>query len=279
MSGNTNVTLQGNSGSRSFKMQKFLDDARKFNISQQRPFCYKDFAISHSTFRKNIHHLGDCIETVICSKPCFYKVRGVKLPGDIRKVTFRPTGGIAPLNEILESLRDQPPMIHDIKIKISTNIHSTLVAKGCTVSKSNKGILMSVPVSSNNIVAKVSVYPHTTQIDIACSFKPITYDVESMIELLGILKEVSLYITQLSGISLPPVGQWIITHYHFNKDGSVEANGSSFHISVTDTVAGFVRLYTKKLPNNKTITRLEKTVLPNIPLTELMVQVANGDAI
>jgi len=78
---------------------------------------------------------------------------------------------------------------------------------------------------------------------------------------------------QLSGVKLPKITEWIVTHYHFNKDGSVEINGVSVHYSFADIQTGLIRLYSKQMPDGKKILRLEQVKSPNKPLHELMLQI------
>jgi len=85
------------------------------------------------------------------------------------------------LMEFLETLQDQPPKIHDIKIKVSENIHTSLKEKRCTVNTHNHSILVKyIPITDNNISVKALVYPKTIQIDIGCTFRPIVFDVISL---------------------------------------------------------------------------------------------------
>jgi len=265
-SGNGNLLLTP-------RVRRFFEKALKINLEEERPFSVADFPeIKPGYFRKLIYEIKDQVEIVIHSKPSFYKIKGVDLLGDWRRVAFRDTGDFESLSEILSSLKDKPLMIHDIKLKINSEIHQTLVSKGATVNESNHGIKVNVSTSNSNFVIKVMVYPKLIQVDVGCSFKPLVYDIPSLNYLQEILKEVSIFLTDISGVLLPPVGDWIITHYHLNKDGSMELNGQKFHLTVNSAATGFIRLYSKEMQDGRVISRLERVDTPQKSISEVMIE-------
>ena len=67
-------------------------------------------------------------------------------------------------------------------------------------------------------------------------------------------------------IDLPDFKKWIVTHYHFGKDGSEEYNGQMFHRTFEDLECGLVRFFSKKLKDNKIIPRIEIIQSPQISL-------------
>ena len=254
------------------KMQKFYDRCKDICEDEQREFTYRDFLdMKRGTFRQYILRLKPYIEVVYHSSLTFYKIKGIKLPGDSHLVTFRDTGDVSKLIQILESLADQPVKIHDVKIMIDASIHSALSVAGRAVNPYNHGIQINqITISDNNIVLKASVYPHTIQLDVACTYKPIIYDVDSFLYFIEILKEASMFLTAESHILLPPVKDWIITHYHLNKDGSFELNGESFHFKISDITSGIIRFYSKKMKDGRVIPRIEQIQAPKITITEAM---------
>lgn len=256
-------------------LRNFLSECKKINEKEYRPFSYLDFQqLSKNNFRQRIRRCKGYLEVVIPSHPTFYKLKGIELPGDFRRVTFKPTGGGSQLIDILESLEDQPAKIHDIKLKLNSEIHQALVEKGCTPHPRNNCIqIRHIPITDNNIVIKALVYPKTIQIDVACSYKPIVYDVGSLLYLTEILKEASMYLTTLSGIILAPVKDWVITHYHLNKDGSYEINGQDFHFTMEQISNGLIRYYSKLMPDGTKIVRLEQIQTPSIPVFKVMQKV------
>ncbi len=260
------------------RAKRFYEKGLKINIEEERPFSYIDFPeIKQGNFRKLIHDIRKHIEVVIHSKPSFYKIKGIELTGDWRKISFRDTGDLRSLNEILSTLENKPPMIHDIKLKIYVKIYQEMIAKGVTPNEFNGGVKVNIPTTNSNFVIKVMIYPKIIQIDVGCSFKPLVYDIPSLNYLQEILKEVSIFLTNISGVLLPPVGDWIITHWHLNKDGSMELNGEKFHLTVNSAATGFIRFYAKEMQDARVIPRLEKIDSPQISLSEAMIKVISGE--
>ncbi len=174
------------------------------------------------------------------------------------------------LVEILESIQGQPAKIHDIKVQChSSAMHAALVAQGSAPLASNKSITVKIPVSNKNILIKALVYPKTIQFDVACSYKPLVKDKRSLEYLTDILEEASTWLREQTGVTLPSVLQWIITHYHLNKDGQLAINGRDFHITVEDNSNVFTRYYSKQI-EGKTIARLEQIRTPRVSLLEFM---------
>ena len=254
------------------KLQKFYDRARDICEKEKREFTRRDFLdMKQTTFRQYVFRLKSYVEVAFRSNLAFYKIKGIELPGDSHLVTFRHTGDVSSFIQILESLEHQPAKIHDVKIKIDAEIHSALVKAGRTVDLHNHGIpIKHIPITDNNIVVKASVYPHTIQLDVACTYKPIIYDVDSLLYFFEILNQVSMFLTSITHVVLPPVKDWIITHYHLNKDGSFELNGASFHFAISDVTAGMIRFYSKKMKDGKVIPRVEQIRTPKISITEVM---------
>jgi len=99
---NQKVTLVQNSNTKgitldhtnSKSLKQFVDVAYDINVNTQRPFSYLDYPnLKHANFRRIIRKLGNNIERVGKSRPQFYKLKGLKLPGDTRKITLEPYEG------------------------------------------------------------------------------------------------------------------------------------------------------------------------------------------
>ena len=268
---NQKVTDVGNVIPEMTKQVKiFYDKALKINTVEHRPFSCEDYLnLSKVNYRQYIRKLRPVLEKVRNSRPAFYKIKSVYLPGDSHKITISPMGDAADLIEILKSLKDQPAKIHDIKLKINASIHEKLKQKGCTPNKKNNSILIkNLPVTDNNIILKALIYPKTIQIDVACSYKPIVFDVKTLLYLHEILAQASMHLLHLSSCKLPTVNDWIITHYHLNKDGNCAINGQNFHFTVGEVSTGLIRYYSKLMPDGTTIPRVEKIQTPSIPFFE-----------
>jgi len=251
----------------------FMKTCISINKDKQRPVCFVDFPrLTQGNFRYFIHKNRANLEVVHKGRPTFYKVKGIKLPLDSHLLTDRPTGVGQKFINILEDLSLQEPMIHDIKVKVETpTLHTALLSKGCSIDPTNNLIKINFD-TDPNITTKILVYPKTTQIDLGCTYQPLVYNVNSLLYLHEHLSKVSSHLTQLSKEVLPQVSNWVITHYHFNKDGSIPVSGQSFNVEFEEMSAGLIRLYSKKFPD-KRVARLEQIQSPKIPLKEMMQEV------
>ena len=278
---NQKVTLTQNSNVKgvtldhtySKSIKQFVDKAYDINVKGQRPFCIVDYSnLSHTNFRRIIHKLGDNIERVGNSRPQFYKLRGIKLPGDTRKITLEPMRvQTAEFEKILTTLTDQPAKIHDIKIRIDdSELHKMLLQKDCSKDTHNHSIKVNFDSIDNNVVTKILIYPNTIQVDIGCTYKPLIYNIKTIWYLHEHLSKISYHLTGLSGVILPSVDNWIITHYHFNRDGSEAYNGQNFHYTVEDVNTGLIRFYSKLMKDGKKVPRLEQPRMPQNPLADEM---------
>jgi len=173
--------------------------------------------------------------------------------------------------KLLTTLNDQPAKIHNIKIRIDdSELHKALLLKGCSKDTHNHSIKINFESIDNNITSKVLIYPNTIQIDLGCTYKPLVYDIKTIWYLHEHLSKISYHLTGLSGVILPTVDNWVITHWHFNKDGSESFNGQSFHYTVEDVNTGLIRFYSKLMKNGESIPRLEQIQTPQTPLREEM---------
>jgi len=244
--------------------QKFLAESIRINVEEGRPFCCYDFElITRTNFRQMVYRLRDFIIIAYKSNPCYYRVKGTPWRKRLPPITDKPTGERT--IEILRRLKEQPPKIHDIKLKISANLHKFLPQD--QVDPHNKGIKKKMMLD-HDIYANVLVYPDKIQIDLACTNNPIIYDIAGVIRLtflFGQLYTLLQYWGNFSA-SIVPFYEWIITHYHFGKDGREALSGQTFHRTYDDFATGLVRFYSKKLPNGKTIPRIEQVNTPNTSL-------------
>jgi len=232
---NTKPITLGHTFSRS--LQQFVDRAYDINVKEQKPFCIVDYPnLSHVNFRRIIRKLGDNVERVGKGRPQFYKLRGIKLPGDTRKITLEPMRiQEEEFEKILATLKNQPPMIHDIKVRIdNSELHSRLLEKGLSKDTYNHSIKVNFESIDNNVTTKILVYPNTIQVDIGCTYRPLIYNIDTVWYLHEHMSKVSYHLTGLSGVILPTVNNWIITHWHFGKDGITSCNGQNFHYTIED---------------------------------------------
>ena len=252
-------------------MKICLDRAYIINVEEHNAFCVDDYPnLSCVNFRRIIRKLGDNIERVGNGRPQFYKLRGIKLPGDTRKVTLEPMRvQEEDFVRLLDTLKEQPPRIHAIKIDIdNSELHTRLLQKGFSKNKQNHSIKINFEGVDNNITPKILIYPDTIQVDIGCTYKPIIHNPDTVWYLHEHMAKISYHLTGLSGVILPTVDNWIITHWHFNKDGTEAYNGQSFHYTIKDVNTGLIRFYSKLMKSGERIPRLEQIQTPQYSLRD-----------
>ena len=260
--------------------QWFLEKARKI-CEEGEDFDFTDFReISRGNFRQLIYRNKDKIVRTNRSTFCSYKLKGYKTRGRGEDVTLGGMGVGSNMEEILRSLRGQPAMVHDLKIKLESDLHSYLKSQRFHVFPSNKRISLGSYPLGHYIHANISVYPKTVHIDVGCSRNAIIYDTSgalNFLTMLGRLYQILFKSAQSEYVVIPEPLEWMITNYHFNRDGKNEYSGELFHRTVGDFTGGFVRWYTKKFPDGKTRIRQEKIMSVNRTVEEECNRMMNQD--
>src|SRR6185437_1146051 len=80
--------------------------------------------------------------------------------------------------KFFSSLEEAIPSIHDVKIKFTSDLHYHLVHLDFPTNKNNNGIKIEIPTEDKNIIIKALVYPKTVQVDIGCTFRPFSCDID-----------------------------------------------------------------------------------------------------
>ncbi len=169
--------------------------------------------------------------------------------------------------------------LHDIKIKLSSNLHSYLVAQGYAPHKNNKMIQLEMTNSAYTTV-KFIVYPETILIDIGCSEEPITYLPAGATRLASLLAEVHYFLCAQSShrAKIDEIGKWELIHHHKNKDGKLTYQGKGFHIVLEDALGGVIRAYSKHFSDGSIFVRIEEIRREKMPITKLLENMRNVKA-
>jgi len=256
------------------KIQQYIKTAFNINTKEQRPFSYFDFPnLSNANFRQIRHKLRDNIVRVTKTHPARYILKGISIPESTHKVTLDPMSVGQNYYDLLNSLKNVEPCIHDIKIKIpNTKLHALLVKKGHTPHSINKSIKINFPDIDNNKKTTILVYPNTVIIDIGCTYKPLIYNTSTIWLLHEHLSKTAFYLESSAGnsLELPPVNSWIMTHQHLNKDGSFSICGQSFEFKIEDVNTGLIRFYSKRFKDGTTKPRLEQIQTPQNSIEDEM---------
>jgi len=256
------------------RIQQYIKTAFDINIKEQRPFSYLDFPhLTNANFRQIRHKLRDNIIRVTKTHPARYILKGISIPENSHKVTLDRMSVGQNYYDLLDSLKNVEPCIHDIKIKIpNVRLHELLVKKGHSIHSINKSIRINFPDIDNNKKTTILVYPNTVTIDIGCTYKPLIYNTSTIWLLHEHLSKAAFYLESLAGnsLELPPVNSWIITHQHLNKDGSFSICGQSFEFKIEDVNTGLIRFYSKRFKDGTTKPRLEQIQTPQDPIRDVM---------
>jgi hypothetical protein len=258
-------------------IEQFYNRALSICKEEKRPFDFTDFPnLKPVTFRKYIYKLKGKIKIVKNGRPKLYKIKGIELAGDSHRITDRVTGVNPEFYHLLESLRDQPPTIHDIHLKFESDLHSKLVSMGCSINPYNHAIENIKYTSLDiNINTKILVYPKTTQIIIGCTYKPIMYDISGVYSLISHLAQAQFYLSQLTKheTMIPGAQTWAVTRYDFNKDGSESVSAHPFWREFGDVSTGLIRFYLKKMLNGGRIPRLEQVRTPGKSISQILEEI------
>jgi len=280
MNGNSNPNVTDILNSvRGKKLRQFATKAIEINQDGY-DFDYSYFPeLSQGKFRQNINRLGDLIVKTVNSRPCSYKIKGFKVYGTRDDVTLEGMGVGINMEEILHDVRFQPPKLHDIKINFKSNLHSILLKKDFKKDPTNSRISLGKWNLQEHVYVNVSVYPETVQLDISCSGKPIIYDLDGAQEFSAMLGRIYQNFVAYSlhyNPNIPRTGNWLVTNYHFNRDGHQEYSGPRYNRTIKDFVGGFHRFYSKLFPDGKIRMRWEVLKNPNCTVDEELAKMSKG---
>jgi|APSaa5957512535_1039671.scaffolds.fasta_scaffold13842_2 hypothetical protein len=253
--------------------RKFLQQCLRKNLVSKLSFCYCDFDMTPNYFRQMVHRLKKFIKVTHEGRPTYYKIIGVPTLKNPPYVTEKPTGP-GMLYDILEYLEPEQLKIHDVKMSANSDLHDYLKWTSRTPNKNNNGYKLNYNLSQDTL-AKIMVYPKQLQIDIACSNKPLIYDISGILRLTYLLGMLCGMLRRFSPrVLISPLDEWNITHYHIGKDGSSEYSGDAFHMTFDEFSSDMVRLYVKKFPDGRRI-RLEKIVTPQVSIADEFEKILN----
>lgn len=211
-----------------------------------------------------------------------YRVIGEKTGKNYAKVTREGMGVGLEFEMILRDTCLAYPKIHDIRIKTNIEGLYEILAEKYRKEKGNGRISLESIAIRPYVFATISVYPKTLEISIGCSRDAIVYDTKGAQELLLMLSEIRTSVLGIARsnqeIMIPSILEWIITQYHFNKDGnSKQYSGQQFEVKVKEMSAGLTRFYSKLFPDGITRTRLEQIRSPQTRIFDEIVMMIKTD--
>lgn len=210
-----------------------------------------------------------------------YRLVGEKTGKNYAKVTREGMGVGLEFEKILRDTCIAYPKIHDIRIKTNIEGLYEILGEKYSKGKGNGRISLDRIALRPYIFATISVYPKTLEVSIACSRNPVIYDTKGAQEFVLMLSEIQMMIMSEAGsdqVMIPSILEWIVTQYHFNKDGnSKQYSGQQFEVKVKAMNAGLIRFYSKLFPDGITRTRLEQIRSPHTVILDEIRQMIKTD--
>jgi len=215
----------------------FLHRAYDINVISNNYWSKFDFSpMKEGHFRQMVFRLKSLITKCVDSHPPYYKLNRIHFDETLT-TKYR---GVTPktidldFEKLLLELKQQPPFFHDIRIQTGTNLYECLLKTGLSLNSHNKAFTILVPVDPRFAI-KVNVYKTKMLLMVGCSQRPLPYSPIGFGELQFLLGKVILYLTGIvnSEFIYEPIGDWMLTYYHFNRDGRI-IDSPIHHYTITD---------------------------------------------
>jgi hypothetical protein len=246
---------------------------------EHRPFSYMDFhdLMKPKTYRNKISKLKKDGKVKLCYKSvcAFHTLEGHNFG---KPVTPNHTGVMISHNDPIYNMIKNLPMdkqsIHNIRLKFEApNIYETF-SVNTPFPKDDISKDIRLPYwNINNAMVQVRIHKtNTVSVIIGCSLEPIPLDYDGIIRFFttlastqGLLVGIMLRVYQKEinqNQSIPDYRKWVITMWHFGRDGLLECSKRDFHIAVGKARHIVQRIYTKDFGKYKK-PRLERQEYPN----------------
>jgi len=273
-----------------------LDDAIQEHMAflvlhESRPFCTNDFLRfecngkeympSYGTVRNKFSKFAKkgIIEYCFNDINAYYSLKGHKFGK--KSMTDYHTGGITnispshPLYKMLRSHVFDKDSIHNIRLRLDVDDVYDIISK-TNIPKDDISQDLRIPYW-NIGNAQVQIRIHKTNrisVIIGCSLNPIPLSDVGLKRLYEIIGDARGYLRALTVNNtndnhIPYCGNWLITLWHFNRDGLKEYNGETFSIAIEEADHIIHTIYSKNFGSKKRI-RIERQEYPNSTLDELI---------
>ena len=254
--------------------RQILSQGMIFNMDPEcpRPFSYLDFCkIPHGTFRNSISRLMRIgrVYVVIEGHPKFYACKGSGIKPRLMTPTHMGGAGrIRSLEEILLFLGDAVVGLHDIRLLFHcSGLYSSLRLIPAKYSEDKR--LLPMRFESGRTARIVTHRTDSVSVVVGCSDYPFPRD--NLCELFFILERIRDRIQfrcLQEPIQVPPVADWMVTMWHYNRDGN-EIAGERFEVTFRDLSNVLYRFYGKSTSAGQFRPRLEKIESPKQTLREI----------
>jgi hypothetical protein len=259
-----------------YTTKKVLDFVLKANIEHKVPryvSCAEiaqGLGMTPGAVRKQLSILRrrGSIFTAVRSIPALYGVVGVCLPAGV--VTPTPVGDCSARQELaslLLALRDSVAGVHDVRLLFHIPREFYYDKLGLVPQAYSKDKRLDVLELGSGRVAKVVAHESgSVSVEVGCSLRP--YARRGLGELvldLEVVRDLVLKVVGDVGV-VPAVGDWVVTQWHFARDGGHVAGGR-FEVVFRDWQDVFYRVYSKVLdPAAGPVMRVERQESPGVSL-------------
>ena len=246
-----------------------LDDAMLQRIihivyDEHNSFSHKDFLdlMKPKTFRNKISKLkkDGIVELDNKSTSAFYTLKDHKFgKAGTRNHTRVTISHNDPVYQMIKNLPMDKQSIHDIRLRFSVPSIWKMLSDNPKFHRNNrsKDIIISSWRKDNAIVGATIHKTDTVSVTIGCSLEPIPLDFNGIIRFFTILarsRERLEIVLDSSTVdwdkmtqSIPDYGKWIITMWHFGRDGLLEYAGEKFWTTIANAQHILTRVYSKEL--------------------------------
>lgn len=257
--------------------KRLFDRGYKINTDPKLPasFCYKDFEVSHGTFRNSISRLirAKLVYVNTPGHPTFYACRGSGLkPQNVTLTRMVGSRHSPSMMDVLLSLGDAVAGVHDIRLLFDCpQLYDglQLIPKRNSMDKQ----LLPISFGSGRVARVIAHRTGSISVIVGCSPNPFPRD--NLTELSLILERVKdrLQFECLSApLRVPPFSEWTVTQWHYNKDGG-EISDAKYNITFRDLTGLLYRLYSKVFAPGIVRPRLERIESPRKTFAEIALSV------
>ena len=146
--------------------------------------------------------------------------------------------------------------VHDVSLCFKVDgLYEKMLAKATPVIEQSEDIKF-LNVDLHGKLYLIVFLHHTGSVTcyLKCSRHPIEVTPEGLVNLAAILGKVGSLLEEAAESSsflykrsvVPDVSSWVVTQWHFGKDGKKEISGKSYHVTFRNWLGALVRIYLKK---------------------------------
>jgi hypothetical protein len=256
-----------------------LDHMTHIVLKEHRSFSYLDFisfevnekkyGMKHGTFRNKISILKRYgkIDMICNSGLGFYTLKGQTVPKPMTSYRM----GVSSSDPVCQIIRNLPfgkQSLHDIRLTFTLpEIWKILSYNSTFIHPVSKDIQLRRWEFNGLVIRAVIHQTDTVSIMVACSDTPIPIDLPGIILLSESLARVeerinylikSVNVRSCGTYKIPNYRQWVVTMWHFGRDGLIEYGGEKFHAAWEIPENILLRAYSKEMRDKKMRVRIER---------------------